>query len=319
MYDYIVVGAGIYGKIMAYLLSKDLKKILLIEKKEIKKRNKLDNVFLNLKDYKELEDLLDLKLNTIIDKKISNITINNINIDINALLINNRKLDNILLDLLNKNNVEIMDKVIPQKYDFKNNKLIIEKKEYFYKNLIGADGTLSGVRINLTNKIQRFKFVLKTKENKLEKNYIFNYDIKNKVCSKIIPTANSNLIYIINQHKKNKTFKSYNNLKEEYDFNSNVKTAFFLPDNDLLFKINNVFLIGDANGMIDSLSYCTFNYQLIYIKSLHNYFKYGTKINYRKIKHKIYYRKFINKNLFLPIISKFFLKLIIKQMKEDLC
>lgn len=319
MYDYIVVGAGIYGKIMAYLFSKDLKKVLLIDKKEIKKRNKLEKTFISSKDYKELENLLDSKLDTIIDKKISNITVNNINIDIDALLINNRKLDSILLDLLNKNNVEIIDKVIIQKFDFKNNKLIIKKKEYFYKNLIGADGTLSGVRINLTNKIQRFKFVLKTKENKLEKNYIFNYDLKNKVCSKIIPTTNSNLIYIINQQKKNKTFKSYNNLKEEYDFNSNVKTAFFLPDNDLLFKNNNVFLIGDANGMIDSLSWCTFHYQIIYIKLLHDYLKYGTKINYRKIKHKIYYREFINKSLFLPIISKFFIKLMIKQMKEDLC
>ena len=318
MYNYIVIGAGIYGKIMAYLLSKTTKKVLIIDKKA-KNNNKLDNIFISFKDYQELENLLNLSLNPIIDKRINNIIVNNINIDINALLINSRKLDNILLDLLNKNNVQIIYKVTPQKYDFKNNKITIKNKEYRYQYLVGADGTLSEVRMNMTHKIQRFKFVLKIKENKIKQNYILNYNLKNKVSEKIIPTANSNLIYIINEHKKNKAFKSYDKLKKQYGFKSNVKSAFFLPDNDILFKINNIFFIGDANGMIDDLNYCTFHYQLLYIKSLINYFKYETKIDYRKLTYEIYYRKFINQSMFLPIISKFFLKLVIKQLKEDLC
>ena len=73
MYDYIVVGAGLYGKLIAYKLSKETNKILLIDKKDITKKNKLNYIVINEKANELLNSLVENNIEPFISKKIDNV------------------------------------------------------------------------------------------------------------------------------------------------------------------------------------------------------------------------------------------------------
>ena len=101
MYDFIIAGAGTYGKIMAFLLRGQGFKTLLIEKKSIKK-TKLENIVITNNTYIKLSQLLNIDLSKFINKKISEIHFNNINIDTNVMVLNLEKLELHLIELYKK-------------------------------------------------------------------------------------------------------------------------------------------------------------------------------------------------------------------------
>ena len=318
MYDFIIAGAGTYGKIMAFLLRRQGFKTLLIEKKSIKK-TKLENIVITNNTYIKLSQLLNIDLSKFINKKISEIHFNNINIDTNVMVLNLEKLELHLIELYKKVKGKFIDKANIQKYDYKNNQLIILNKKYRYKKLIAADGTLSEVRLNLTNKIQKFKFIIKVKNTKVNKDFIFKYNQNFKTIEKIIPTKGSNIITISNYKKKNKVFLNYIKIKEKYNYKSNLKNGYFIPNNDLLFNIKNIYFVGDASGLNDPLTNISSNYNVIYIEKLLDYFTNNKNINYKKIKREITIKKIIKFLLYTPLINKLILKMVIKMYKEDLC
>ena len=318
MYDFIIAGAGTYGKIMAFLLRRQGFKTLLIEKKSIKK-TKLENIVITNNTYIKLSQLLNIDLSKFINKKISEIHFNNINIDTNVMVLNLEKLELHLIELYKKVKGKFIDKANIQKYDYKNNQLIILNKKYRYKKLIAADGTLSEVRLNLTNKIQKFKFIIKVKNTKVNKDFIFKYNQNFKTIEKIIPTRGSNLITINNYKKKNKVFLNYIKIKEKYNYKSNLKNGYFIPNNDLLFNIKNIYFVGDASGLNDPLTNISSNYNVIYIEKLLDYFTNNKNINYKKIKREITIKKIIKFLVYTPLINKLILKMVIKMYKEDLC
>lgn len=318
MYDFIIVGAGIYGKIIAFLLHNQGFKTLLLEKKNINKI-KLENIVITNSTYSKLSRLLNIDLNKFINKKIDKIYLNEVKINTNNIVLNLKKLELHLIELYKKNKGKLIDKVKIEKYDYKNNQLIILNKKYKYNNLIAADGTLSEVRLNLTQKIQKFKFVMLVKNKKIKKEFIFNYNKNYKTLEKIVPTRGSNLITISNHKTKNKIFRNYEEIKQQYNYMNTSKTGYFIPDNDLLFKIKNIYFIGDASGMIDPLTNTSVKYNLMYIESLLGYFIDNKIINYKKINRDIIFRKIIKHGLYFPLINKLMLKIVIKKYKEDLC
>lgn len=318
MYDFIVVGAGIYGKIMAYLLQDKGFKTLLIEKKSINK-TKLENIVITNNTYINLAQLLNIDLNKFINKKINKMYFNELEINTNNIILNTKKLEMYLIELYKKNKGKIIDKTKIDKYDCKNNQLIILNKKYRYNNLIAADGTLSEIRLNLTKKIQKFKFIVQSKSKKIEKDFIFNYNQSYKTLEKIIATKQTNLINISNLYKKNKIFANYNKIKNKYNYNNTNKEGYFIPDNDLLFKSKNIYFIGDASGIIDPLTNAGSKYNLIYIKRLVDYFTLNKDIELKDLRREITIKQIIKNLLYIPLINKLIIKLIIKKYKEDLC
>lgn len=318
MYDFIVVGAGIYGKIIAYLLQSRGFKTLLIEKKNIDKI-KLENIVITNNTYVKLSQLLNINLSRFINKNINKIHFNGVEINVNSIILNTKKLETHLIELYKKDKGKIIDKAKIDKYDYKHNQLIILNKKYRYNNLIGADGTLSEVRLNLTKKIQKFKFVVQSKNKKIEKNFILNYNKRFKNLEKIIPTRQTNLINISNLYTKNKIFANYNQIKDKYNYNNINKKGYFIPDNDLLFKSRNIYFIGDASGIIDPLTNTGSKYNLMYIERLVDYFFDNKDIALKDLKQEIVIKKIIKNLLYIPLINKLILKLIIKKYKEDLC
>ncbi len=306
MYDYIIVGAGLYGKLMAYKLSHD-NKILLIDKNDISKKRKLSYITLSNKNYVLLKQLI-ININNFTKKE--NIIINK-KITKTKYIINLKKLEDYLISEIEKNKAKILDKVIINKYNLKSNYLVILNKKYKYKKLIAADGTMSEIRLNLTHNIQKFNLITTVKSNKADNLFKIDYNIKNKTMIEILTIRNSNYIKIINRNKINNNFLTLSQLKKIYNLKYKKINCYFIPNNDILNRYNNVFFVGDASGMIDPISYSTLGYNL---RIMNN----NSNKNITKIKKEIKYKKILANFLYLPIVNKFAFYIISKIYEEDL-
>ena len=306
MYDYIIVGAGLYGKLMAYKLSHD-NKILLIDKNDISKKRKLSYIILSNKNYVLLKQLI-ININNFAKKE--NIIINK-KITKTKYIINLKKLEDYLISEIEKNKAKILDKVIINKYNLKSNYLVILNKKYKYKKLIAADGTMSEIRLNLTHNIQKFNLITTVKSNKADNLFKIDYNIKNKTMIEILTIRNSNYIKIINRNKINNNFLTLSQLKKIYNLKYKKINCYFIPNNDILNRYNNVFFIGDASGMIDPISYSTLGYNL---RIMNN----NSNKNITKIKKEIKYKKILANLLYLRSVNKFAFYIISKIYEEDL-
>lgn len=314
MYDYIVVGAGLYGKLIAYKLSKETNKILLIDKKDITKKNKLNYIVINEKANELLNSLVENNIEPFISKKIDNVIINKENYDVKKYILDLKKFESYLLDNYLKNKGKILNKAIIKNYDFNNSQLVITGRKYKYKKLIAADGTMSEIRINLTKKIQRFMFCAQLKCKKSSNDYIINYNNNTKLFEEVIPIRTNNYIKIINHKFKNNIFSEIINLKNKYKVDYKTINGYFIPKGDLLFNKINIYFLGDSSGIIDPINYSSIIYNL---KIIDNFNKYKKK-DYKKIKRILQLKKIISKLLYLPIINRLIISLMIKFNWEEL-
>ena len=315
MYDYIIVGGGIYGRLIAYKLNKEKYKIMLVDKKNLSKDNKLNYMVITNYSYDLLSEIIDTDIDSFIVKKINNITINNNDYSTNRYIVNIKKLNEYLFNNIKNNKNKILSKSVINKYDFKNNELVINNKKYKYKNLIGADGTLSEVRMNKTRKIQKFNVAASIKYKKNNDNTIINYNSSNKLYEEIISVRTNNIMRIVNSKYKNNIFKELNNIKANYNINSKSIDTYLIPKGDVLLSIDNIYFIGDASGMINPFNNLSMDYNLRIIRNFPDINIKDVKL----IKKDIKIKKVVSKLIYLPIIKKLVFRLIKKICKEDLC
>jgi len=313
MYDYIIVGGGIYGLLLAYKLSRENNKIMLVDKKDIIKNNKLNYMVITQNSYNLLDNIID-NIDKFVSKKLDSVLINNNSYKTKRYILNVKKLKEYLVDICKKNKVSIINKTSIDKYNFKNNEIVINSKKYNYKYLIGADGTLSEVRMNKVRSIQRFKVsvILKSKNSN---NYKVLYNRKNKLYEECTSTRNNNIIRIISNKKKNNLFNELENIKSNYSITSKSINTYLIPNGDLLIKSDNVYFIGDAAGIINPLTNLTMDYNLELINNIPNINNKDIKRIIRKIK----FNMVVSKLIYLPIINKLVFRLIKKICKEDIC
>ena len=313
MYDYIIVGGGIYGLLLAYKLSREKNRIMIIDKKDIIKNNKLNYMVITQNSYNLLNNIID-NIDDYITKKLDSVLINNKLYHTKRYILNIKKLKEKLKELCKKNKVKIADKTSIDKYNFKNNEIVINSKKYNYKYLIGADGTLSEVRMNKVRSIQRFKVsvILKSKNSN---DYKVLYNLKNKLYEECTNTRNNNIIKIISNKKKNNLFTELENIKKNYNITSKSINTYLVPNGDLLIRSDNVYFIGDAAGIINPLTNLTMDYNLDLINKIPNI----NNKDIKRIKRKIKFNLVVSKLIYLPIINKLVLRLIKKICKEDLC
>ena len=306
MYDYIVVGAGIYGLLITYKLNLDGKKVLLVDKKEIKKKCKLQYMIISNKSYSVLNELLNEEVDNFIYKNYNSIIVAGNKIDTKYHILDLKKIKNYILNNIKNVDIKFSSKI--DKYLFKDNKLIIDCKEYNYKNLIAADGTLSEIRLNISRKLQKFDAIASIKYKKNKEDNIIFFDKKYKLFEEIIKIRTNNYIRIINKQKKNNIFMNIKKIKNKYSIDSNSIDLYLIPRGNIILNKNNIYFIGDASGIIDPLNHLTMDYNLDII----SIFPYITKKKTNNIKRQILIKKVISKFMYLPIIDKLVIKIISK-------
>lgn len=314
MYDYIIVGAGLYGRMLAYKLSLQKNKILLIDKKDIFKKNKLNYILITKCDIENLNHLIEEDISKYIIKKPLYLHIIDTNKDVERYLLDLKKFENSLLEKYQKNKGKLLNKVNIDKYDFKNNQLIIRDKRYRYKSLVGADGTMSEVRLNLTNKIQKFVIGLQIKDKKINNDFTINLSSKTKVYEEIMSIRTNNYLKVVLNRTKSNSFNTIYKIKEKFNIKSENTNCYFIPTGDLLLQRGNIYFIGDAAGIIDNISYKTMTYNLTLINNFQNYEKKEVKKISREIKLKLFLSKF----LYFKFTKRIIFKIISKLYKEDL-
>ena len=313
MYDYIIVGGGIYGLLLAYKLSKEHNKIMIIDKKDIIKNNKLNYMIITQNSYNLLDNIVD-NIDDYITKKLDRVLINNHTYETKRYILNIKKLKVCLVERCKNNKVKIIDKTSIDKYKFNSNELVINSKKYSYKYLVGADGTLSEVRMNKLKSIQRFKVsvILKRKNSS---DYKVLYNQKNSLYEECISFRNNNIVRVISNKKKNNLFNELESIKDKYSITSKSINTYLIPSGDMLINKDNIYFIGDSSGIINPLTNMTMDYNLELVNKIPNINKKDIKIIRRKIK----FNLVVSKLIYLPIINKLVLKLIKKICKEDLC
>ena len=311
MYDYIIVGSGLYGLLIAYKLNLFKKKILLVDKKNSKKFFKNDFMIITKKSYNLLQDLLNVEIDNFIYKKYNNFIFNNKKVNKIYYILDLKKLKKYIFD--NIKNINLKFNVKIEKYLYKQNKLVIDNKEYYYKDLIASDGTLSEIRMNNTGKIQKFLVDVSLKSKKNNKENVINYSKYDKHFEQMFTVRNNSYLRIINKKRKNDIFNNINEIKNKYEFESNKINVNLIPNGDIYLNKNNIYFIGDSSGLIDPFNHLTMEYNLIIINMFPNF----DKKKIKKIKKDILKKKMISKFLYLPIIDKLIIKLV-NSRKEDL-
>lgn len=315
MYDYIIVGGGIYGRLIAYKLTKEKYKIMLVDKKDLSKGYKLNYMIITNYSYNFLCNMIDTDIDSFIVKNINSITINNKDYKTNRYVLNIKKLNEYLLNNIKNSKNKILSKSVIDKYGFKNNELVINNKKYKYKYLIGADGTLSEVRMNKTRKIQRFNVAAYIKYKKNNDNIMVKYNSSNKLYEEIISVRTNNIIRIVNNKRKNNIFKELNNIKNNYNISSKCVDTYLIPRGDVFINSDNIYFIGDASGLINPLTNLSMDYNLKIISK----FPSINNKDIKKIKKDIKIKMVVSKLIYLPIIKRLVFRLIKKICKEDLC
>lgn len=165
-YDTIIIGGGLAGCVLGYLLKQQDKNVLIIEKQSFKNKNKLCGGLLTEKSYdllieiygdSEIEDLITNKHTSgIITNNNKSFTIKNIN----TYSVYRKKLDDYVLNKYLSVGGEILDNTTYSNVNFSDNTLSFNEEKYTFSNIVGADGIFSQLRKDVTGKNQRNNFAL---------------------------------------------------------------------------------------------------------------------------------------------------------------
>lgn len=253
-FDTIIVGAGLAGCTLGSLLINKGKKVIILEKEDIKKKEKLCGGIVTVKAYNLLHKIYGNKVcelpffnydsfkvkNEELIKEIRNNIIYSID---------RKQLDDFVVEEFLKMGGIILDNTQYLKIDFKNNILYTKDKNYKYHNLVGADGVFSRVRYDLTGRYQKKDFALEAlisqKIDKIQIDFIANFF----GYAWSIPHGDKTLIGLGDVRQNN-------NIKDLFlsHFKLNKKIlmrgAFLPTGNDICLKHKNIYFIGDAAGLI---------------------------------------------------------------------
>lgn len=257
-YDTIIIGCGLAGCTLGNLLLDKKEKVLIIENKDLKRKNKLCGGIITPKAYKLMLKIYKNKLNKLKCQKFNSFIIKN---NEELKIINNntlytiyrKELDDFVINEYLQNGGKIIDKTDYEKIDFKNKILYLSGKTFKYKNLVGADGVFSKVRKDLTGKNQKMNFALEKEYSKKSKMIQINFFNNFKGYAWTIPSRQKTLIGLGNISKKTNiknTFLNHFNLEND----NTIRGAFLPTGRDIFLKKRNIYFIGDAAGLVSPVT-----------------------------------------------------------------
>ncbi|MDD3340880.1 MAG: NAD(P)/FAD-dependent oxidoreductase [Bacilli bacterium] len=308
-YNTIIIGGGLSGCTLGYLLRKQEKKVLIIEKQKLTLKNKLCGGLLTNKSLELLKkiykdnNLEELNIKSYDKAKITN---NNITFDvdnINTYSTYRKKLDDYVLNKYKSLDGEIVDKTTYDYIDFDNNIVYFEDRQISFDSIVGADGVFSQLRKDVMNKNQRMNFALEVaceSSNFNEVNISFFDNFKGY--GWIIPNENYAMVGIGNVDEKNKIDNDFNSYLKGINIRPTNKKGAFLPTgNDILLNYkNNIFFVGDSAGLISPITGEGIYYSLYSALILSNTMNknYSKNMNFiiKNIKRDLFFMKFVYNN-----------------------
>lgn len=330
-YDTIIIGGGISGCVLGYLLKKQNKEVLIIEKLYIKNKDKLCGGLLTKKTYDLLceiytEELLSklplLKHNKVkISSADQNLEFKNINI----YSIDRKDLDNFVLSQYIKIGGEIIEGYTYNSINFKDKILTIKEKKYFYENIVGADGALSKLKKDIIHKKIKNNFAYETKATTNKYNsLIINFFNNFKGYGWIIPNKSNTMVGIGNVNGINKIEKEFSDYLKNLKISKKNNRGAFLPDgkNILLDYKNNVYFIGDAAGLISPITgegiYYAIYSAFVLSDNMNENYKIKMHQTTKQIKKDLFYLKFIyNTRLRNYLFSKYSKNKIVTKLIDN--
>jgi flavin-dependent dehydrogenase len=301
-YNTIIIGAGLAGCTLGYLLRIEKKNVLIIEKQNIKAKNKLCGGLLTNKSYDLLNKIYGNK--NIIKLPITRhnkVTIVNNDImfeikDINTYSLYRKELDDFVLNSYIKHGGEILDNVTYDSLDFDNNVIKIGNEEYSFDNVVGADGIFSQLRFDITKRRQKNNFALEILDDNIKEQTVNITFMNNfKGYGWVIPNKDHTLIGIGNVVGNSKIDDDIDEYLDKLKIKNVKKRGAFLPrGNDIFLSYkSNVFFIGDSAGLISPITGEGIYYALYsaYILSKNMNFKYSKimRPTIRNIKKDLFY------------------------------
>ncbi len=304
-YDTIIIGGGLSGCVLGYLLKKKNRNVLIIEKQKLETKNKLFGGLLTQKTYDLLVNIYGkFAIESLDFNKYDNFTIKEGNISftvnhINTYSIYRKKLDDFVLNQYILSGGDL----IQGKYtnlDMSKNTLLVNNQEYTYSYLVGADGVLSQLRHTLTNSFQEKNFALELPLQGKEKNSVeISFLDRFKGYAWMIPNKDCSMIGIGNvaqELKINEYFNDYLSSNSILKDNETVKGAFLPTGNDIKLIVKDVYFIGDSAGLISPITgegiyYAVYSAYILSMDFKH-YLK-NMKSVIKKIRRDLFYLRFV--------------------------
>ncbi|MCX4255015.1 MAG: NAD(P)-binding protein [Bacilli bacterium] len=280
-YDTIIVGAGLAGCTLGYLLLKNNNNVLIIENQDLIKKHKLCGGIVTKKSYRLLFKIYGNNIEKINFKKYNTFKIKNNNIikEVKKQIlytVYRKDLDDFVINEYIKSGGKILDKTNYDKIDFKNKIIYISGKSFKYNNLVGADGVFSRIRKDLTKKAQKMNFAIESEC--LTEFEIIQIDFLKRFKGYAWTISNNKTTLIgLGDVSKNKNIKDI--FIDYFHLNKNdpIKGSFLPTGDDIILKRGSVFFIGDAAGLVSPVIgegiYYALSSAYNLSKSMNNFYK----------------------------------------------
>jgi len=260
MYDYLIVGAGLAGSLLGYLLQKNGYNVIILEKQYLDKKAKLCGGIVTPKAYSLLTSHFSIEeIDTAVKEQLYDCLVtDDVQVQLNDIdikIVDRKKLDDYILSQYVKLGGRVVENCKIQNIDFDNCVITANGEKYSYKYLIGADGVLSFVRKSLTGKTQNKNFALESfqtmsKQLRFTIEFVGNY----KGYNWIIPTGKEVCFGTGNIAQETEIEGIFNDLASRCKLDNTKKGAFLPTGNDIYLNKGNIYLIGDAAGLISPIT-----------------------------------------------------------------
>ncbi|MBR3164452.1 NAD(P)/FAD-dependent oxidoreductase [Candidatus Saccharibacteria bacterium] len=254
-YDVIIIGAGLAGASLGYLLQKQGKTTFIIERADLNKKDKLCGGLLTKRSFKLFRKNFDQN-NILPFRKFQNFTVKTrraaTTIRHDFYSISRKQLDDYLVSLYPEAGGTIFSPI--KTYSLNLHKRIVTTEggtPFSYDTLIGADGIHSKLRTILTGRSQRKNFALETQlptNTSAELVIHFLDDLKGYAWH--IPNNEHLMLGLGDVSEKTNLRPRFDQFLATQNCHSkNLRGAFLPTGNDIFLGKGNVFLIGDAAGL----------------------------------------------------------------------
>ena len=263
-YDVIILGCGISGSTLGYLLKKEGFRVLILESRKYHGKSKLCSGIITKRSYDILKSIYDInelekysvigRFDSFTIKSIFTATIS----DVDLKVVNRKRFDIFLTNQYIDAGGDILDDCGPLEYDLKNKTIKCGMFSFTYNVLVGADGIVSPLRKLLTGKYQD-RYVSMQCDLK-EGPYKMSFRIKRKLNGYYwhISVSTKTIIGCCDFNESRKMIPEFKKITDNNpNITSEILSGIRPTGKEIMLMSQNykdVYFVGDAAGLISPLT-----------------------------------------------------------------